>query len=139
MTNHANRSGNPDNKRNYQQWKKRRDIRLSAIPVEVDLENREIFLSEDFKQHLDLDFSTSNVDRLITSFVDPTDLKNVQESLQKAREGQEKPIRFHFIHPVTAQRLSMEYRYEIVYVRYASTRLHGLLVNLREKSKNKRR
>ncbi len=127
-----NSSGHSDNKKSYQQWKKRRDIRLRAIPLEVDLENRELFLSDDLKRHFELEFNTSNVDRLITSFVDPIDLQNVQESLQKAREGQEKPIRFHFIHPVTAQRLKMEYRYEIVYVRYASTRLHGMLVNVRE-------
>lgn len=132
-----NDSSNSDSKRAFQEWKKRRDIRLTAIPLEVDLENRELFLNDKFLRKLNLEFSTSNVDRLISNYVDPKDLQSVKDSLQQAREGKEKPIHFHFIHPVTAKRVKMEYRYEIVYVRYASTRLHGMLVNVRDRQKTK--
>jgi hypothetical protein len=100
--------------------------------VEVDLENREIFFKDDLKQKLNLEFNTTNVDRLITHYVDPQDSARVQNELQEAQRGQEQPIRFQFIHPITEERLTLEYRYEIVYVRYASTRLNGLLVNVRE-------
>lgn len=124
-------------RKNYLEWKKRRDIRLTSIPVEVDLENREIFFKDDLNKKLKLEFSTNNVDRLISNYVDPKDSEKVIQSLQQAQQGQEKPILFNFIHPHTAQKLKMEYRYEIVYVKYASTRLDGVLVNVRDRRSRK--
>jgi hypothetical protein len=133
MTEQKKRSSeNTENRNAYRVWKKRRDIQLTALQVEVDLENREIFFKDDLKQKLNLEFNTTNVDRLITHYVDPQDSARVQNELQEAQRGQEQPIRFQFIHPITEERLTLEYRYEIVYVRYASTRLNGLLVNVRE-------
>ncbi|MDI1355690.1 MAG: hypothetical protein PSX36_12275 [bacterium] len=121
---------NAENKKSFIDWKKRRDVILRSIPVDVDLENRKIFFDNKLKEVMNLEFNTSNVDNLITNYVDPKDAENVIQSLLEAKQGMEKPIHFKFIHPQTALKLNLEFRYEIVYVTYASTRLHGLLVNL---------
>lgn len=105
-------------------------LHTTTIAVEVDLENREIFFKDNLLRRLKLEMPTNDVDRLISNYVDPSDFDKVNVGLNKAREGQEDPIRFRFIHPLTAEKLCMEYRYEIIYVKYASTRLNGVLVNL---------
>jgi hypothetical protein len=63
------------------------------------------------------------------------DTPALRQSLSQAKQGQERPISFRFIHPITSEKLKFEYRYEIVYVRYASTRLNGVLVNVRDRKK----
>lgn len=117
-------------KKLFVDWKNRRDVVLRSVPVQVDLENRKIFFDNKLKEVMNLDFGTSNVDKLIDEYVDPKDTKKVMRSLLEAKEGMEKPISFQFIHPKTLQKMKLEYRYEIVYVTYSSTRLHGLLVNV---------
>jgi len=121
------------NRKSFLEWKKRRDVILKSIPVEVDLENREIIFHKDLPAELNFQIPTNNVDQLINDFVDPTDFEKVKTSLLKAEKGLEEPIKFNFIHPKTEQKLSFEYRYEIVYVKYSSTKLNGFLVNLRER------
>jgi hypothetical protein len=114
----------------FREWKERRDIALKAIPLEVDLENREVFIGQELRNKLDFDLQTSNVDRLISNFVHPGDNLRVHDWLQLAQQGKETPISFKFVHPQTAEIILFEYRYEIVYVRYACTRLNGVLVNI---------
>jgi hypothetical protein len=126
-------------RKNFREWKERKDIALKAIPLEVDLENREIFLGQELKAKLDFELLSNNVDRLISSYVDPCDSGKVQEGLELAQHGTEHPITFNFIHPRTSERMQFEYRYEIVYVRYASTRLNGVLVNIRDQKTRGRR
>jgi hypothetical protein len=126
-------------RKSFREWKQRRDIAFKAIPLDVDLENREIFFQKDLKDKLTFEFQTNNVDRLISNYVDPRDSHKVKQGLIKAEKGAEEPITFNFIHPVTSQRMQFEYRYEIVYVRYASTRLQGLLVNIRDPKPGSRR
>jgi len=109
----------------------KREIISRPIPLEVDLENREIFIRNEVRDTLNIDFNSTNVDNLINTYLDPEDSKQVIQSLTKAKEGLEKPIRFDFIHPLTAKRFQFEYRYQIIYVKYASTRLKGELVNTR--------
>jgi hypothetical protein len=127
------------NRKSYHEWKTRRDIALRSISLDVDLENREIFLQKDLKEKLNFDFPTNNVDRLISSYVAPEDSQNVKQSLIRAEKGSEEPIMFNFIHPLTSQKLRFEYRYEIIYVKYSSTRLHGVLVNIRDQNLRNRR
>jgi hypothetical protein len=117
-------------RKNFASLRRKHETIARTIPLEVDLENREVFLGNDVKEQLDLKFETNNVDSLISTYVHPDDSKRVILSLKQAKEGQEKPIHFSFVHPSTARRLHFEFRYEIVYVRYSSTRLHGVLVNV---------
>lgn len=107
-------------------------LRSTTLTVEVDLEAREVFFNENLCRKLKLDFDTTNMDRLISDYVDPLDVMHVNEGLKMAQEGRESPIRFRLIHPRTLEKLCFEYRYEIVYVKYASTRLNGVLVSLTE-------
>src|SRR5436190_7531437 len=124
-------SSNGNNQRNnFASLRRKREAIVRTIPLEVDLENREIFLGNDVREQLDLTLETNNVDSLISTYVHPDDSKRVMLSLVQAKEGQEKPIHFSFVHPSTSRRLHFEYRYEIIYVRYSSTRLHGVLVNV---------
>ncbi len=118
-------------------WKKRREIVSNSIPLEVDLENREIFFKTDIKEKLHFDFSTNNIDSLIRNYVDPKDSKKVMRSLTEAEKGQEKPIPFNFIHPLTSKSFKFEYRYQIIYVKYSSTRLQGELVKMTESRSKK--
>ena len=120
------------NKASFLDWKKRREMISKAIPLEVDLENREIFFTTDIKEKLHFDFSTNNIDNLIKTYIDPKDSENVMESLTEAKKGMEKPIPFSFIHPITAKSFKFEYRYQIIYVKYSSTRLQGELVKMTE-------
>lgn len=118
-------------------WKNRRELISASIPLEVDLENRQLFFEEGAVKKLNLNFGTNNVDSLIKTYLDPKDLKQVSRSLLDAKKGIEKPISFNFIHPVTSKSFKFEYRYQIVYVKYSSTRLHGELVKVGSKRPNK--
>lgn len=120
-------------------WRKRRDVLLRSVPVEVDLDNRKVFFDEKLKDMMNLHFDTSNMDHLIHSFVAPEDTQHVMQSLLEAKQGKEQPIVFKFLHPGTSQKLILEYRYEIVYVTYSSTRLTGLLVNVPDTKRNIRK
>jgi hypothetical protein len=111
-------------------WKNRRELISTSIPLEVDLENRQLFFEEGVIKKLNLNFGTSNVDNLIKTYLDPKDLKKVSRSLTDAKNGIEKPISFNFIHPVTSRSFKFEYRYQIIYVKYSSTRLHGELIKV---------
>lgn len=113
-------------------WKNRREMVSKSIPLEVDLENRQIFFQHDIQDKLHFEFNTNNIDNLIKAYVDPKDLKKVKQSLTRAEKGLEKPIQFNFIHPETARSFQFEYRYQIIYVKYSSTRLQGELVSVRE-------
>lgn len=107
-----------------------RDMLSGAIPMDIDLENRQIFFHPEIKEKLRFDFGTSNVDNLMKTYLDPKELKHVNRSLTQAEKGLEKPISFHFIHPLTSRSFKFEYHYQIVYVKYASTRLHGKLIKV---------
>lgn len=111
-------------------WKKRRAIIANSIPLEVDLENRQIFFQSDIKEKLYFDFGTTNVDNLIKTYLDPKDSKKVTQSLTRAKKGLEKPIPFNFIHPLTSRTFKFEYHYQIIYHTYSSTRLQGKLVKM---------
>jgi hypothetical protein len=111
-------------------WKNKREIISKSIPLEVDLENREIFFKTDIRKTLNFEFDTTNIDRLISTYLDPNDSQKVTQSLTKAKEGLEKPILFNFIHPHTSRSFQFEYRYQIIYVKYSSTRLQGELINV---------
>jgi len=142
MKNQENENARTNNRKSFNEWKKRRDVILKAIPLEVDLENRQIFFRKGLPEDLSVALNSSNVDRLINEFVAPEDSENVTKSLLQAQKGLEKPITFNFVHPGTSQKLKFEYRYEIEYVKYSSTRLNGVLVNIRDKknsAKNKRK
>lgn len=125
----SNENPNPGNK-NTLDWKNRREMITNNISLEVDLENRQIFFQPGIPEKLRFNFGTNNVDNLIKTYLDPKDLKNVTRSLTQAKKGLEKPIPFNFIHPLTSKRFSFEYRYQIIYVKYSSTRLHGELIKL---------
>lgn len=109
-------------------FKKRRELISKSISVEVDLENREIFFQKDLSEKMQFDFSSTNVDKIITTYLNPKDGKKVIKSLDSAKTGVEKPIPFHFVHPITSKAFHFEYRYQIIYVKYSSTRLKGNLV-----------
>jgi len=111
-------------------WKNRRDMVTKSIALEVDLENRELFFQPGIQEKLHFDFGTTNVDNIMKTYLDPKDLKKVTRSLIEAKKGLEKPIPFNFIHPLTSKAFRFEYRYQIVYVKYASTRLHGELIKV---------
>lgn len=112
-------------------WKNRREMISKSSSMEVDLENREIFLHEGLKARLQFDFGTTNIDLLLETYLDRNDLKTVKQLLKLAKKGLEKPIPFNFIHPLTEKRFRFEYRYQIVYAKFSSTRLHGQLIKLR--------
>ena len=118
-------------------WKHRREMITKSIPLEVDLENRQLFFNADIKEKLHFDFGTNNVDNLIKTYLDPKDLKTVTRSLSEAKNGLEKPIPFNFVHPLTSKSFRFEYRYQIVYVKYASTRLHGELIKVEDQKLKK--
>lgn len=107
-------------------WKKRRALLSKSIPLEVDLESRQLFFAE--SPDAKLNFNTENLDILIDSYLLPKESKKVMQSLSKAKKGIEKPISFHFIHPLTSKSFHFEYHYKIVYVKYSSTRLQGELI-----------
>jgi hypothetical protein len=107
-----------------------RQLLSSPIKMEVDLETRQILVNEEVKKHLNLDFTNEKIDQLIRTYVDPKDTKKLINSLNLAGKGKEKPIRFNFMKPGSPKIYSFEYRYEIVYVKYACTRLSGTLVKI---------
>ena len=119
--------------KNCLDWKKRRALVIGAIPLEVDLENRQLFFDAGIEEKLRFNLETNNIDSLIKTYLDPKDLKKVTQSLSDAKEGLEKPIHFNFIHPITSRSFKFEYRYQIIYVKYASTRLHGELIKVNDK------
>jgi hypothetical protein len=104
-----------------------RNLRRGKIPLEVDLENGDILISEEVKEMLNLNSLTKKIDEAIETFVAPSDTIQVKNSLVLAQKGTEEPISFNFIHPKSMRKLYFEYKYEIVYVKYASTRLKGVL------------
>jgi len=118
-------------KKNLLDWKNRREMVANSIALEVDLENRQLFFQPGIPEKLRIDFGTNNVDKLIETYLNPKDLKNVNRSLTQAKKGIEKPIPFNFIHPLTSKLFKFEYRYQIVYVTYSSTRLHGELIKVK--------
>jgi hypothetical protein len=111
-------------------WRNRKEMISKNIALEVDLENRKLFFHPEVLESLHFDFGTNNMDHVIETYLDPVDLQRINLSLTEAKQGQEKPIPFHFTHPLTSKIFKFEYRYQIVYVKYASTRLHGELVKL---------
>jgi hypothetical protein len=117
-----------ENKANALNWKGRKEIITKSIPLEVDLENRQLFFKTDIKERLNFEFPTNNLDNIIQTYIDPKDSKKVKQWLTKAKKGQEEPILFNFIHPETSRSFQMEYRYQITYVKYSSTRLQGELM-----------
>lgn len=108
-------------------WHQRKKVITKNIPLEIDLEKREIYFKVDAKD-LPIHFASNNVDSFINNHVHPKDLNSVVESLSLAKKGVEKPIRFNFIHPNVPVALQYEYHYQIVYVKYSQTRLQGVLV-----------
>ncbi|WP_317898456.1 hypothetical protein [Aurantibacillus circumpalustris] len=123
--------------KNILNWKNRRELMSKNIPLEVDLENRQLFFKDGIKEKLHFDFGTNNIDNLIKTYLDPKDLEIVNRSLTQAKKGLEKPIPFNFIHPLTSKSIRFEYRYQIVYVKYASTRLLGELIKIGSKKARK--
>jgi|GEM_PF-2187822 len=128
--NKTSKTAKTPTKKNPLDWKYRREMITKSIPLEVDLENRQIFFQPGIEEKLHLDFGTNNVDNLIQTYLDPNDLKTVTQSLTEAKKGLEKPIPFNFIHPLTSKLFRFEYRYQIIYVKYSSTRLHGELIKV---------
>lgn len=129
----------PVSESNSLNWKKRREILSNAIAMEVDLENRQIFFEPGIKDKLRFDFGTNNVDNLIKTYLDPKELRKINRSLTEAKKGREKPIPFNFVHPLTSRTYRFEYHYQIVYVKYASTRLHGELIKAPDEKLKKTR
>jgi hypothetical protein len=127
----------PETRKENLNWKNKREIISKSIPLEVDLENREIFFKTDITKRLNFDFDTTNVDNLISTYLDPRDSETVIQSLTEAKEGLEKPILFNFIHPHTSRSFQFEYRYQIIYVKYSSTRLQGELINVSRRQAGK--
>lgn len=118
-------------------WKHRRDLLSNAIPIEVDLESRQIFIDKCLDKKLNLFFNTTNLDAMIASYLLPKESKKVMQRLSKAEKGLEKPIPFRFVHPLTDKTFHFEYHYKIVYVKYASTRLQGELIKTPTKHQKK--
>jgi hypothetical protein len=101
--------------------------------VELDLENRQIFLNgEDLSSDL-FPIKSDSLDSFISHYVDPEQSQNVINSLKEASMGVEKPIPFCFIHPDLKGKFCFEFHYQIAYVSYAKTRLKGKLISLRKK------
>ncbi len=109
-------------------WKHKRKLISESIAMEVDLQNRQIFFGSDIREQLHFDLETNNVDQLINAYISPEDSATVIQQLTEAERGMEKPISFNFVHPFTSRSYKFEYRYQIIYVKYASTRLQGELV-----------
>lgn len=107
-------------------WKHRREILSKSIPLEVDLESRQLFFNTNLSKNLNL--NTDNLDKVIESFLQPKESRKVMKSLSKAGKGLEKPIHFNFVHPLTSKAFQFEFHYKIIYVNYASTRLQGELI-----------
>lgn len=114
-------------------WKLRKEILTNNIPLEVDLENRQLFFNKGLNEKLNLNFKTNNLDKVIDSFLQPKESRKVMKSLSKAGKGVEKPIQFNFVHPLTSKAFQFEYHYKIVYVNYSSTRLQGELIKSQAK------
>ncbi len=108
-------------------WHHRKKVITKNIPVELDLEKREIYFKEGTGD-IPVRFASNNIDSFLSNHVDPKDLNNVVESLSQAKQGVEKPIRFNFVHPHVPMPVQYEYHYQIVYVKYSQTRLQGVLV-----------
>jgi hypothetical protein len=108
-------------------WKHRRELLSKSIPLEVDLESRQLFFNTNVDKNLNLNFNTDNLDKLIESHLHPKESKKVIKSLSRAEKGLEKPILFNFVHPLTSKAFQFEYHYKIVYVNYSTTRLQGEL------------
>ncbi|PBQ33071.1 hypothetical protein CNR22_15220 [Sphingobacteriaceae bacterium] len=125
---------NPNTANPSLNWKNRREMISKSTSMEVDLENREVFFHEGLKERLQFDFGTTNIDHLLETYLDGNDLQAVKQSLSLAKEGLEKPIPFNFTHPLTEKIFRFEYRYQIVYAKFSSTRLHGYLIKVRDKS-----
>ncbi len=119
----------PEQKPNHSTWQHRKKIITKKIGLDIDLENREIHFNEELK-HLPFRFSSNNIDSFISNHVHPNDLEKVIESLKQAQQGVEKPIRFNFVHPNVSKALKYEFHYQIVYARYAQTKLQGVLVKV---------
>lgn len=125
----AKASDNTQNKKKSNlNWKNKRELISKSISLEVDLQNRQIFFDSDISQKLHFDLDTNNVDQLISTYLAPEDSQEVIKLLTEAEHGMERPIPFNFIHPFTSRAFKFEYRYQIIYVKYASTRLQGELV-----------
>lgn len=121
-----------------QNTKHGRNIIANKIPVEVDLQNRQVFIESKIKESFNFEFNSTDMDKLIKTYIDEQDSQEVIQSLTEAEKGLEKPFKFHFIHPLTAKRFQYEYRYQIVYVKYASTRLRGELIHIRKPNLKKK-
>jgi hypothetical protein len=124
--------GKKETKHSYtERFAKGRHLISRSIPVEVDLENRQVFIATEAKSTFNFDVISTDMDKLIQTYLNEDDSKEVLQNLTEARKGMEKPFQFNFIHPHTAKKFHFEYRYQIVYVKYASTRLKGELVNVK--------
>lgn len=110
--------------------KQSRALIQKRVPVEIDLQNREIVFKDDSLVSLNFQPGSTNIDSFIKNYIHPRDTKQVGISLGKAEKGIEEPIRFNFVNPKNARVHAYEYHYQIVYVRYAHTRLEGELVKV---------
>jgi hypothetical protein len=108
-----------------------RKLLSAPIKMEVDLDSRRVVINEEVREHLNLDLADEKIDDLIRNYVHPRDTQKLISGLDQAGKGQEKPIRFSFMKPGTPRTYRLEFRYEIVYVKYACTRLSGTLVQVR--------
>jgi hypothetical protein len=98
------------------------------IPLQIDLERGEVLVEDKMRRKLQLDLISDSIELAIKRFVHPSDSKKVKQFLENARKGVEKPLSFNFLDPRTAEIHKYEFKYEIVYVKYSSTRLHGTLI-----------
>lgn len=128
---------NPQNKNNtVLSWKSSRALVSGTIPLELDLENREILLNNESLEVHQLEIDPKNIDKFITDFIAPGESQKVMHSLDEAGKGVEKPILFSFVHPRLSKTLFFEYRYQITYVSYSKTRLKGELVAVRRRNRD---
>jgi hypothetical protein len=118
-------------------WQSSRALVSKSIPIELDLENREILINNNELKVHRLEIDQKNIDRFISEYIDPSERRVIVESLSQAGKGVEKPIRFAFIHPRLRLKLTFEFRYEIMYVSYSKTRLKGEIVKLRRRGGQK--
>lgn len=110
--------------------KQSRAIINKRVPVEIDLQNREIVFKDDSLSSLNFNPGSTNIDQFIETYIHPRDTRKVGDSLGKAEKGIEEPIHFNFVNPANAKVYSYEYHYQIVYVKYAHTRLQGELIKV---------
>lgn len=115
-----------------QYW--RRLLSGGAIALQVDLEKGKVTTTETSGLDQLLNLDVKNMDQVIRDYVDAEDRVRVQQSLQQARKGAEEPILFNFVAPGSERKHPFEFRYEIVYVKYASTCLKGSLVKVNSTS-----